>query len=86
MLRGFVEQVESWRRVYPNRVDAESRYQAEVFGDTLNRRELVAVRIGGERAVRHPLDEESLGADLQKFAVRDDSRTVRQRGARTHVG
>ena len=52
------------RRVGADRVDAEARHQAEVFGDLLRRGELVAVGVGRERAVRHALDEKALVAAI----------------------
>jgi hypothetical protein len=85
VLRGFVKEFEPGRRVCSNRVDAEAGHQTEVFGDTLDRGKLIAVRIGCERAVRHTFDEESFAADLQKLAVGNDSRGIRKRSARTHV-
>ncbi len=86
VLRRFVKQIDSGRRIRTNGVDAQTRHQPKVFGDALGGGELAAVGIGRERAVGHAFDDESLVADLQKLAVRDDSRTVRQWSARTHVG
>ena len=68
----FVEQVASGRGVRADSVDAELRHQAEVFGDLRRRRKLIAVVVGGERAVRHALDEIALAPDSEEFSVRGD--------------
>ncbi len=55
-VRRLIQQVVTRRRVGPDRVDAEVRHQAEVFGHLAERRKLIAVGAGCERAVRHTLD------------------------------
>ena len=72
--RGRVEQLAARRRVGADRVDAERGHQAEVGGDLLQRRELVAVRVGRERPVGHAFDEEALVAGAQKLSVGHDAR------------
>ena len=44
VLRRFVKQIDSRRRIRTNGVDAQTRHQAKVFGDALAGRELVAAR------------------------------------------
>ena len=68
----FVEQVAPGRGIRADGVDAEFRHQAEVFGDLRRRRKLMAVVVGGERAVRHTLDEIALVTDSEEFSVRGD--------------
>ena len=67
--RGLVEQVAARRRVDADRVDAELRHQPEVLGDLADGGELIAVRVGRERAVRDALDQEPLVAGAQELAV-----------------
>jgi hypothetical protein len=59
-VRRGVEKLAARRRVGANRVDAERRHLPEVGGDLLNGWELVALRVGRERTVRHAFDEEAL--------------------------
>ena len=67
--RGFVQQVESRRRVGADRVDAEIRHQAEVFGDAGARRKLITVGIGRKGAVGDAFDEEAVVAGAQELPV-----------------
>jgi len=62
VLDRLVQQRLRRRRVRADRVDAEGRHHAEVVGNLSGARELAPFRVRGERAVRHTLDEETLGA------------------------
>ena len=69
MRLGFVEQVGPWGGVRADRVDAEIRHQAEVFGDAGARRKLIPVGIRRKSAVGDALDEEAVVAGAQELAV-----------------
>ena len=73
VVRRFVEHVAPWRRVRPDRVDAEAGHQLEVVGDLRGGWELMAVRVGRKGTVRHALDEEAFVAGAQKFPVPGNS-------------
>ena len=88
MARRFVEQIQPRRGVGADRVDAESRHQAEVLGHLCQRWELVSVGAWCERSVRHTFDEEPNAVyrlRALRFGLPRRSRTVvkawRRRGA-----
>ena len=58
MARGFIEQIGAGAGVGSNSIDAETGHEAEVFGDLPERWKLVPVRVRGESAIGHALDEE----------------------------
>ena len=68
-----VEQIAARRRVSTDCVDAEARHLAEVRGDLMKRRELIALRVGRKRPVGHTFDQEAIVADAQEFSVRGDA-------------
>ncbi len=84
--RRLVEQIAARRRVQTDRIDAEARHQAEVFGDLGYRRELIAGGIGRERPVRDALDEEPRLAEAQKFPVCRDPGCRRLRRGPADLG
>jgi hypothetical protein len=70
---GFVDEIPARRCVSADGIDAERRHHPKVLRDAFYRRELIPVGVGGKRAVRDALDEESLVADAQKFPVSGDA-------------
>jgi hypothetical protein len=77
---GLVQQFAVGHRVCANRVDSETRHQAEVFGHACSGRKLMAVRLGRKGAVGDAFDEKSFVAGAQKFPVNND------RSGRQHIG
>src|SRR5207249_8999891 len=66
VLCSFVKQVGSWRRIRADGVYAELRHQTEVLGNLTAVRELIPIRVRGERPVRHTFDEKPFVASAQK--------------------
>ena len=72
VLGRLVEQFAARRGIRADGIDAERCHQTEVFGDPRGTGELVAVGVRRKRAVRHALDEKTVLAKSQEFAVRRD--------------
>ena len=72
--RRRIQQLVPRHGVGPYRVDAGPGHQREVLDDPRQRRKLIAVRVGRERAVRHALDQEALRPDLEELADHTRSR------------
>src|SRR4030095_2360053 len=66
---GLVEQIDRWRGVRADRVDARGGHQREVLRDSRCARELQTGRVGRERPVRHTFDEEATALDREELTV-----------------
>src|SRR5260370_689814 len=80
---GFIQEIAARWCVRADGVDAESRHQAEVFGDSLELGELVALRVRRKRAVGDALDEEAFRAGAQEFPVGGETSSGIQSRARS---